>query len=105
MRKEQEAGARAIGVCRKHGICLATFYEFNTKPNRQLKAIEDESARLEKLVGAQMLDNAIREDVSSKNGDARRKAIALACAGHGVSERRAWQMRFAARSPHCERAP
>ena len=39
---------------------------------RRLKALEEENARLKKLLAEQMLDTAILKDVSSKNGDARR---------------------------------
>ena len=40
---------------------------------RRLKALEDENARLKKLLAEQMLDNAILKDVAA-NGDARCKA-------------------------------
>jgi putative transposase len=33
---------------------------------RRLKALEDENARLKKLLAEQMLDNAILKDVTSK---------------------------------------
>jgi putative transposase len=34
---------------------------------RRLKALEDENARLKKLLAEQMLDNAILKDVAAKN--------------------------------------
>ncbi len=34
---------------------------------RRLKALEEENARLKKLLAEQMLDNAILKDVASKN--------------------------------------
>ncbi|WP_394100539.1 IS3 family transposase [Xanthobacter wiegelii] len=99
MLKEQEAGAKTADVCRKHGISSATFYKFKAKYGgmdvsdaRRLKALEDENARLKKLLAEQMLDNAILKDVAAKKlvtPDARRKAVAHACAAHGVSQRRA----------------
>jgi putative transposase len=74
MLKEQEAGAKTADVCRKHGISAATFYKFKAKfggmdvsDARRLKALEDENARLKKLLAEQMLDNAILKDVTSKN--------------------------------------
>ncbi|WP_408068510.1 IS3 family transposase [Xanthobacter oligotrophicus] len=101
MLKEQEAGAKTADVCRKHGISSATFYKFKAKYSgmdvsdaRRLKALEEENTRLKKLLAEQMLDNAILRDVSSKKlvtPDARRKAVAHACAAHGVSQRRACQ--------------
>ena len=81
MLKEQEAGAKTADVCRKHGISAATFYKFKAKfggmdvsDARRLKALEDENARLKKLLAEQMLDNAILKDAAAKNGDARREA-------------------------------
>jgi putative transposase len=73
MLKEQEAGARTADVCRKYGICSATFYKFKAKYGgmdvsdaRKLKALEEENARLKKLLAEQVLDNAILRDVASK---------------------------------------
>lgn len=73
MLKEQEAGAKTADVCRKHGISAATFYKFKAKfggmevsDARRLKALEDENARLKKLLAEQMLDNAILKDVAAK---------------------------------------
>jgi putative transposase len=73
MLKEQEAGAKTADVCRKHGISSATFYKFKAKfggmdvsDARRLKALEDENARLKKLLAEQMLDNAILKDVAAK---------------------------------------
>ena len=73
MLKEQEAGAKTADVCRKHGISSATFYKFKAKYGgmdvsdaRRLKTLEEENARLKKLLAEQMLDNAILRDVSSK---------------------------------------
>jgi len=73
MLKEQEAGAKTADVCRKHGISSATFYKFKARYGgmdvsdaRRLKALEDENARLKKLLAEQMLDNAILKDVAAK---------------------------------------
>jgi putative transposase len=73
MLKEQEAGAKTADVCRKHGISSATFYKFKAKYGgmdvsdaRRLKVLEDQNARLKKLLAEQMLDNAILKDVAAK---------------------------------------
>jgi putative transposase len=73
MLKEQEAGAKTADICRKYGISFATFYKFKGKYGgmdvsdaRRLKALEEEDARLKKLLAEQMLDNAILKDVASK---------------------------------------
>lgn len=72
--KEQEAGAKTADVCRMHGISDATFYKYKAKYGgmdvsdaRKLKALEDENAKLKKLLAEAMLDNAILKDVASKN--------------------------------------
>ena len=79
--KKQEAGLGTADLCRKHGISSATFYKWKAKYGglevseaRRLKTLEDENARLKKLLGEAMLDNAILKDVAAKNGDARHKA-------------------------------
>jgi putative transposase len=55
--EEQEAGAKTADVCRKHGIGGATFYKWKSKYGglevseaRRLKALEDENAKLKKLL-------------------------------------------------------
>lgn len=71
--KEQEAGAKTVDVCRKHGISDATFYKWKAKYGgmevseaKRLKALEDENARLKKLLAEAMLDNAVLKEISSK---------------------------------------
>ena len=71
--KEQEAGERTADVCRHHGISTGTFYKYKAKfggmelsDARKLRALEDENAKLKKLLAEQMLDNAILKDVASK---------------------------------------
>ena len=71
--REQEAGAKTADVCRKHGISSATFYKWKAKYGglevsdaRRLKTLEDENAKLKKLLAEAMLDNAMLKDVASK---------------------------------------
>ena len=73
MLKEQEAGMATADVCRKHGISTATFYKYKARfgglevsDARRLKALEDENAKLKKLLAETMLDNAILKDVASR---------------------------------------
>lgn len=73
MIKEQEAGTPTADVCRKHGISTASFYKYKAKYGgmevsdaRRLKALEDENAKLKKLLAEQMLDNAILKDISAR---------------------------------------
>lgn len=66
MIKEQEAGMPTAEVCRKHGLSQGTFYKYKTKYGgmevsdvAKLKAMEDENARLKRLLADTMLDNAV----------------------------------------------
>lgn len=68
--KEQEAGAATADVCRRHGISSATFYKWKAKYGgldvseaRRLKALEDENARLKKLLAESMLNEAALRDL------------------------------------------
>lgn len=71
--KESEAGAKTADLCRRHGISDATFYKWKAKYGgldvseaKRLKALEDENAKLKKLLAETMLDNAILKDLASK---------------------------------------
>ena len=71
--REQEAGAKTADVCRKHGVSSATFYKWKARYGgldvsdaRRLKALEDENAKLKKLLAEAMLDNAMLKDINSK---------------------------------------
>ncbi len=71
--KEQESGMRTADVCRKHAISEATFYKYKAKfggmevsDARKLKALEDENAKLKKLLAEQMLDAAALRELLSK---------------------------------------
>ena len=72
--KEQEAGVKAADLCRKHGVSEATLYNWKAKYGgmdvsdaKRLKALEDENAKLKKLLADQMLEaSALRELLSKK---------------------------------------
>ena len=71
--REHEAGVKTADVCRRHGISDATFYKWKAKfggmdvsEARRLKALEDENAKLKKLLAEAMLDNAMLKDIASK---------------------------------------
>lgn len=70
---EQESGMKTGDVCRRHGISEATFYKYKAKYGglqvsdaRRLKALEDENAKLKKLLAETMLDNAVLKDINAK---------------------------------------
>jgi putative transposase len=71
--REQEAGVATAEVCRKHGISETTFYKWKAKYGgmavseaRRLKALEDENAKLKRLLAEAMLDNVMLKDIASK---------------------------------------
>jgi putative transposase len=71
--KEQEAGVPVADLCRKHGVSNASVYKWKAKYGgmdvseaRRLKALEDENARLKKLLADSMLDNAALKDLLGK---------------------------------------
>lgn len=73
MLKEHEGGVSTAAVCRKHGTSTASFYKYNAKfggmdvsDARRLKALEDENAKLKKLLAEQMLDNVMLKDVAAR---------------------------------------
>ena len=67
--KEQEAGVKVADLCRKYGISDATFHNWKAKYGgmevsevKRLKTLEEENAKLKKLLAEQMLDvAALRE--------------------------------------------
>ena len=71
--REQEVGAKTADVCRKYGVSEATFYKWKAKYGgmevseaRRLKTLEDENAKLKKLLAEAMLDNAMLRDVAAR---------------------------------------
>jgi len=70
---EQEQGIKVSDLCRKHGISDATFYNWKSKYGgmkvdelKRLKELEQENARLKKIIANQSLDIDIMKDVISK---------------------------------------
>lgn len=68
--REQEAGSKTVDVCRKHGVSTAAFYAWKAKyggmdvsETKRLKALEDENARLKRLLADAMLDNTALKDL------------------------------------------
>lgn len=71
--KEQEASMATAEVCRRHGISLATFYKWKSKfggmeisEAKRLRSLEDENAKLKRLLAEVMLDIAVLKDTTGK---------------------------------------
>jgi putative transposase len=72
--KEHEAGAAMAELCRRNGISQQTFYRWRQKYGGldrgdagRLRALEDENARLKRLVAEQALDLQALRDLLRKN--------------------------------------
>ena len=71
--REQEAGIPVADLCRKHGLSSPTFYTWKAKYGgmdvseaRRLKALEDENAKLKRMLADSMLDNVALKDLLGK---------------------------------------
>jgi len=71
--REQEAGAKTADLARKYAVSQATLYNWKAKfggmevsEAKRLKVLEEENARLKKLLADQMLDAAALRELLSK---------------------------------------
>ena len=71
--KEQESGMATAEVCRRHGISGAKFYKWKAKYGglevseaKRLRSLEDENAKLKRMLAEAMLDIAVLKDISAK---------------------------------------
>jgi putative transposase len=64
--REQEAGAKTVEVCRKYGIMDANCGGLEASEANRLKALEDENARLKRLLAEALPGNAMLRDIASK---------------------------------------
>lgn len=72
--KQAETGVRVEEVCRKMGISDATFYNWKKKYGglgvselRRLRQLEEENAKLKRIVADLTLDKLMLQDVLKKN--------------------------------------
>jgi len=71
--KEHEAGVSVADLCRKHGVSDASIYKWKAKfggmevsEARRLRALEDENAKLKRMLADAMLDNVALKDLVGK---------------------------------------
>jgi putative transposase len=71
--KQAEDGTPVPEVCRKVGVCEATFYAWRKRyagllPSemKRLRQLEEENAKLKRLVADLSLDKAMLQDVVSR---------------------------------------
>ncbi len=72
--KGHQAGTAAADLCRKHGIGDATFYKWRSKYSgmevsdaKRLRGLEEENAKLKKLLAESMLDVSTLREMLAKN--------------------------------------
>ena len=71
--KEHEAGIAVSDLCRKHGVSDASIYKWKAKfggmdvsEAKRLRALEDENAKLKRMLADAMLDNVALKDLLGK---------------------------------------
>ncbi len=73
--KEVESGMPVVNAAREHSVSPATIHRWKSKYGgmtlselKRLKALEEENARLKRIVAQQALDNELLREINSKNG-------------------------------------
>ncbi len=71
--REQEAGAKVADLARKHAVSEATLYNWKAKfggmdvsEAKRLKTLEEENAKLKKLLADQLLEAAALRELLGK---------------------------------------
>ena len=71
--KEIESGLPVVGAAREHGVSQATIHRWKSKyagmslsDLKRLKALEEENARIKRIVAQQALDNELLKEINSK---------------------------------------
>jgi putative transposase len=72
--KEHEAGVSVVDLCRKRGVSDANIYKWKARfgggmevsEAKRLRALEDENAKLKRMLADAMLDNVALKDLLGK---------------------------------------
>ncbi len=71
--KEHEAGIPVAELCRRHGVSDASIYKWKARfggmevsEAKRLRALEDENAKLKRMLADAMLDNVALKDLLGK---------------------------------------
>lgn len=71
--KEHEAGIPVAELCRKHGVSDASIYKWKARfggmevsEAKRLRALEDENAKLKRMLADAMLDNVALKELLGK---------------------------------------
>ena len=73
MLREQDGGVSTADLCRRHGVSSATFYKWKAEYGglevsdaKRLRALEDENAKLKRLLADAMLDKVGLKELLAK---------------------------------------
>ncbi len=93
--RQAESGTTIEEICRKMGVSEPTFYRWKkvyagmgVAEVRRLKQLEEENAKLKRVVADLTLDKAMLQDVLRKNGKARRPTRDRTPSADGLRRRR-----------------
>lgn len=71
--KEVDSGVPVVDAARRNGVSPATIHRWKSKYGgmtlpelKRLKALEEENARLKRIVAQQALDNELLKEINSK---------------------------------------
>ena len=71
--KEVDSGVPVVNAAREHGVSPATIHRWKSKYGgmtlselKRLKALEEENARLKRIIAQQALDNELLREINSK---------------------------------------
>ena len=71
--KEHEAGMPVAELCRRHGVSDASIYKWKAKyggmdvsETKRLRGLEEENAKLKRMLADAMLDNVALKDLLGK---------------------------------------
>ncbi len=71
--KEQESGVPVADLCRRHGVSDASIYKWKAKYGgmevseaKRLRTLEEENAKLKRMLAEAMLDNVALKDLLGK---------------------------------------
>ena len=71
--KEVDSGCPVVDAARKHGVSPATIHRWKARYGgmtlselKRLKALEEENARLKRIVAQQALDNELLREINAK---------------------------------------
>ena len=71
--QEVDSGTPVVDAARRHGVSPATIHRWKVKYGgmtlselKRLKALEEENARLKRIVAQQALDNELLKEINAK---------------------------------------